>query len=159
MNPIIFPVTYKCNLNCVYCNVKNSRQEPNIDICLDLINKSDNNWVFITGGEPLLRNDIIDICKNIKSFGKKIGLTTNGTTNNYEILKYIDRIGVSLDGDKEVTDKNRGDGVFEMALNYLKNCSNIETVIMATIVKPLNDIEITKIAEKLNVDYLQVTLI
>ncbi|MDO8640892.1 MAG: radical SAM protein [Nitrosarchaeum sp.] len=157
MTPILFPITYKCNLSCSYCTVRNSRKEPNIRECLQKIAKSNNDWVFVTGGEPLLLDNIIDVCLKLKIMGKKIGLTTNGTIfDKFDIIKNIDRIGVSIDGSKELTDRYRGKGTFDKAMFFLLQCvGKVETVIMAT-VKEKNE-DIIKIAKDINVDYLQVT--
>jgi MoaA/NifB/PqqE/SkfB family radical SAM enzyme len=155
MTPILFPITYKCNLSCKYCKIRDSKKEPDMPKCLSLIKGSKNEWVFITGGEPMLVDCLLEVCSTIRSFGKKIGITTNGTIHNYEILKHVNRIGVSIDGGRDITDANRGLGTFDSAMSFLENCvGKVETAILAT---TDNDSEVSEIADMVGVDYLQVT--
>ncbi len=156
MNPLLFSITYKCNLSCRYCGLKNCRPEPDMERCLKLIETHPCDWVLLTGGEPFLVPDLKEICLKIRSFGKKVGVTTNGTIHNYDIIQHVDRLGVSLDGGREKTDLYRGVGTFDSAMNFLANCvGRVETVLMAT----TNDApaETEAIANDLGVDYLQIT--
>lgn len=161
--PILFPITYQCNLNCIYCSEKNKRN-INIDILksIELIKHNNNEWVYITGGEPLLIDNITEICKELKSTGKKVGLTTNGTLHNFNVLNEIDRIGISIDGDEQFTDNNRGIGTYQKALTYLKKASlyPIETVIMSTMIErnKIQENFLENLGNNLNITYLQVTL-
>lgn len=80
---VFFVVTNKCNLRCKHCFVSNSvLSSPNSDLPLQDIQKiildlKKNNVfkVIITGGEPFLRKDIIDIL----SFVSKQGLANKMT--------------------------------------------------------------------------------
>ena len=56
-NPILFPITYKCNLKCTFCKVKGS--EPMINKCLDLIKKETTEWVYIIGPYNSAENILI----------------------------------------------------------------------------------------------------
>ena len=156
-NPILFPITYKCNLKCTFCKVKGS--EPMINKCLDLIKKETNEWVYITGGEPLLHPDIENICTEIKSYGKNIGITTNGTIKNDRIHLFADRVGVSIDGDKFYHDKYR-DNSFESAIEFIKSIiGKVETVLMFTLFEENRHLVnwVQYFGKWLNVDYVQVT--
>ena len=76
----------RCNLRCPFCHnmelVTNSEKFPKIpmDEVLDFLKerKGKLNGVAITGGEPLLNNDIADLLKPIKELGYPIKLDTNG---------------------------------------------------------------------------------
>ena len=104
-----FVVTNKCNFNCVFCHNegmhKNDLNEKKLmspedykfiadtlERCLEI------KKFVITGGEPLLRNDILTIAKSVKSNSNKVNLITNGSLlrTNKNIIKYIDEIHVSL---------------------------------------------------------------
>ena len=160
---LIFPITYQCNLNCFYCSEKNKKHiTVNIEKGIELISKNINEWIYITGGEPLLVSNIVDICRRLKLVGKKIGLTTNATIHNFDILNEVDRIGISIDGDEITTDRNRGNGTYKRAVEFLNIAVTypIETVIMATM-KERNELQekyLENLGEKLNANYLQVTL-
>ena len=110
-------ITKKCNLRCFYCYPK-ERQETNEENLLsaeEIVNvavKATNlgiRKIRLTGGEPLLREDIIDIIerlamnKNIK----ELCLTTNGTLLKkyaFELKRAgLGRINISLDSLKPKT--------------------------------------------------------
>jgi MoaA/NifB/PqqE/SkfB family radical SAM enzyme len=90
--------------------------------------------VSFTGGEPLLRNDIIDIIKIIISSCKRlsiISIDSNGSMpsillNTVKELKHIMprdlffAVGISLDGPEGIHDKIRGkNGSYQKALKSL----------------------------------------
>ena len=77
-------LTDRCNLSCIYCkgNAEHKKELSADDIekivkCFALCGIKK---VRLTGGEPLLRNDIAEITKKLKSIDgiEKIVLTTNG---------------------------------------------------------------------------------
>ena len=82
--------------------------------------------VIITGGEPLLRKDIIKLAQTFKNIGNKIELCiiTNGTLINKEnaedLVKNFDEIRISIDGFKEINDAIRGKGTFEKTMDAFK---------------------------------------
>jgi len=107
-------VTNKCNLNCVYCHHegifdKIDEQEDleltaeEISFIIKVSTKFGIENVKLTGGEPLIRKDIIKIIKNVSEINeiKNISLVTNGTLlkQNVDALASagLQRINVSLD--------------------------------------------------------------
>lgn len=120
---VSFLVTKYCNLKCFYCYAKdilNSKKvrEPTTDDLkniLDQIHEAGCRWINLLGGEPLLRNDIEEIIDYARSKGMLIELTTNGfyISRRIKALRKVDHLCISLDGDKESNDKNRGEGSFE----------------------------------------------
>lgn len=100
-------ITSKCNMKCYYCHNEGNehRSELTIDDIRKLIDNSYNlnlQSIRLTGGEPLIHDQIFEICRMIKEdYGLKVGINTNGMENN--ILKtlcihgYIDRIVFGLD--------------------------------------------------------------
>lgn len=82
--------------------------------------------ITITGGEPLLRNDLLEHLKFLReAFEGIIILATNGTLihkgNVSDIIQYIDRIDISVDGvDEESSRKIRGRGVFAKVLKSVE---------------------------------------
>lgn len=102
--------------------------------------------IQITGGEPLLFPHLVKAVEYLKS--KKISVTvfTNGTlidkTYAEELIATgIDKIGISLDGTKNVHDKIRGKGNFSHTIDGIKRLvtarnnikSNTHLYIMNTI--------------------------
>ncbi|MEM2110555.1 MAG: GTP 3',8-cyclase MoaA [Candidatus Bathyarchaeia archaeon] len=103
-------VTQRCNLNCFYCHREGEKSNNNVEMTSEEIRKIiaiaasfGIGKVKITGGEPLVRNDIVDIVRKIKNTHniKEVSMTTNGILlKNYASnLKNagLSRINVSLD--------------------------------------------------------------
>lgn len=101
-------LTNRCNVNCVYCHhdgMVSSKQEMTVDELYTICKIAKNlgvNKIRLSGGEPLIRKDIVEIVEKIASLGfKDISMTTNGTM----LEKYaqglkdagLDRVNVSLD--------------------------------------------------------------
>jgi MoaA/NifB/PqqE/SkfB family radical SAM enzyme len=99
--------TDKCNLNCVFCSVKNRDMdeltyEESITAVSDLVTLGAKTIEITGGGDPTLYksiNELLDFCLNLNL---KVGLITNGILLNkkidYEILKQLTWIRVSLNG-------------------------------------------------------------
>jgi len=80
--PNIFIRTTGCNLRCSYCDTKyayHSGEEMNIDTILNLISKYPCNYICITGGEPLLQNEILNLINTLIKRKYQICLETNGS--------------------------------------------------------------------------------
>lgn len=147
LNMITLQITQNCNLRCSYCvysgkyqNREHSNKKMSIDVAkkgIDfLINHSsdsDEIGIGFYGGEPLLEFEMIKECieyaeKRAEGKNLILSLTVNGTLLNGEIAEYFQKhriyTMVSLDGPKEVHDKNRkfsdGRGSFDVIYNNLK---------------------------------------
>ena len=92
INYLRVSVTDRCDLRCVYCMKEKMNFLPKSDVLsLEEIERLCDNFIALgvekirlTGGEPLVRKDIIHLVKNLnkKKFStnlKEITLTTNGT--------------------------------------------------------------------------------
>lgn len=149
-------VTQFCNLNCKYCSgssfIRNFRMiqsAPDVrqtaHFIINNLDERKNNVVFY-GGEPLLNQEWI---KSFMALTKNQNLTftlqTNGTlldkTDNY-ILNNLDFIYISIDGNQEVTDKLRGDGVYDKILINLRKIElNFKGAILARLtITPENSV-------------------
>ncbi len=87
-------LTLRCNLRCVHCYAayNDSKKELTYsEIChiLDDITDAGCLWLLITGGEPLLRKDFLDIYIYAKKKGLIITLFTNGTLLTPEIGDFL----------------------------------------------------------------------
>lgn len=156
MRYITFICTQNCNLNCSYCYEHNKtfssfdvklveqiiNNEANIDdgyseLCIDFF-----------GGEPFLEfkkiKEIVEYCKNTK-FKKKLHFFagTNGTLFTDEVKnwlldnKNIFQLALSLDGTREMHNKNRSNSYdqidIDFFVNKFKNVSVKATISPATI--------------------------
>lgn len=96
----------ECNLSCEYCFYQDKGREKGY-MSLELFKKSidpDVNNVYLSGGEPFLNPDILDIIRDIKQNGKKCIIFSNGIsllqfseTKRKEVLENIDKIIISFD--------------------------------------------------------------
>ena len=101
-------LTNRCNVNCVYCHhdgMVTSREEMTPDELYTICKIAKNlgvQKIRLSGGEPLIRKDIVEIVEKINSLGfKDISMTSNGIL----LEKYaqdlkdagLNRINVSLD--------------------------------------------------------------
>jgi len=126
-------ITNRCNSNCIYCAHAVNRKNSEIysDIPNELLWKCINeaaelgvSTIAIEGGEPLIRDDIIEIIENVISHGIVPMLLTNGLL----LPKMWDKLGktglkyilISFDSlIKEVYEKQRGCS-FEKALDAIE---------------------------------------
>jgi radical SAM protein with 4Fe4S-binding SPASM domain len=118
-----FAITYKCNSRCTICNIWREKSENELSLKeIEKIAKKIDfiQWVRLTGGEPFLRRDYVQIVKIFKkNLPNLFMLTTptNGLLSDLilekvkEVLKFFDKkyvITVSLDGPPSIHDKIRG---------------------------------------------------
>lgn len=92
-------VTARCNLRCVHCYINlplNDRaaQEKELsykEFCniIDQIVDEGCLWLLLTGGEPFIRQDFLDIYTYAKKKGLLITIFTNGTTMTPRIANYL----------------------------------------------------------------------
>ena len=123
-NPLIrgvhWAITGRCNMNCRFCFMESPSGRyghPDRQTVRELIGQFERANVLqvsLTGGEPLLRDDLLEIVEELSA--KRIRLTeiaTNGTLITSDLLEAIKRLGprpdfkISFDG-VGVHDKLRG---------------------------------------------------
>ena len=134
MRMIAWEVTRRCNLSCIHCRASASsecnKDELSTQECLDFLEKL-SSWskpvIILTGGEPLLREDIFTIAKFGTDLGLRMVMAPNGTLlNGDNIAKTkeagIKRISISLDGDtaKSHDSFRQVEGAFDGALNGIR---------------------------------------
>ncbi len=101
-------VTKRCNADCIHCAASQSTKELSTDKMKELIKKIHAEGcvrLSFTGGEPLLRNDLVEIVKYSKKIGMINSLSTNTFALNEQKIKalkpYLDNIRCSLHGLKK----------------------------------------------------------
>lgn len=140
---VSYAVTQRCNLNCDYCVYKGLKwpdSELNTEDALNLISQlasAGNVFLMLTGGEPLLRNDIDLLVEHAYSKGLTVAMSTNGTLlpGHTDILKRLSYISISVDGPSDAHDKVRGKGSFEKAVNAicLARANGVKVITTTTI--------------------------
>lgn len=125
---VIYNITDNCNLRCKYCYAEYAERrlkEPSkqeIFKTIDDLAKLGAKRISLGGGEPLLRNDIGEIIDYIKSKNLLCTLNSNGVLlpSKIKIIKNVDTICLSLDGNEEAHDHYRGQGSFEKVMSAIK---------------------------------------
>lgn len=93
-----------CNFRCPFCHnpelifLENSSNEIEWKTIYEYLKKRKNmlGGVCITGGEPLLYDDIGDYIDQIKSLGLKVKLDTNGSNPNLLKTLHVDYIAMDI---------------------------------------------------------------
>jgi MoaA/NifB/PqqE/SkfB family radical SAM enzyme len=151
-------VTHKCPNNCVYCSSKNRQQERELTTdewknTIRDLQDMNTSIIGITGGEPMIREDIYDIVSSIDDRSTSI-LFTSGFNLTLEKVKQLKAcglfgIGISLDSPlkEEHNEHRRDDQAFDYALNALKvsNEGRLYTMVQTVILK--KDIDEEKLFE------------
>jgi 7-carboxy-7-deazaguanine synthase len=128
--PNIFIRTSGCNLRCSYCDTKyayNDFEEMSLDNIIQEIKKYRCNNICITGGEPLLQKDILNLIDKLKKTNYKIILETNGSINIKSIAAYNNVI-ISLD--IKCPSSNMKDKMIFDNLRYLRKEDQLKFIIM-----------------------------
>ena len=171
INEVYFHVTQRCNFNCTYCYNRDNLQSLNDlnfkEVCdiIDKLKAISVRAIVLTGGEPLLRKDIVDIAKYIHLKGIACVLLTNGSLlhDNYEILNYVDTVIISLDDIN--TNKNSKQRLNSDKFDIINNLENIpvqfknKVVVRSVITKGQEDfVQINKeyITKNLGLNYTNV---
>ena len=148
---VAWEITRNCNLNCVHCRAAATQGpysgELDTAACLGLLDQIaevGQPIVILTGGEPLLREDIFQVARYGTDRGLRMVMAPNGTLIDANKARKmadagIQRISISLDGaEKESHDRFRGvKGAYDGALNGIEHARNagIEFQINTTITK------------------------
>ena len=148
-------VTYKCNAKCVMCNIWKEESKTELkpkDFSKLPVSLKDLN---ITGGEPFLRTDIIEIIEEITNLNPKIRIviSSNGFLTD-RIIDYMQKIrkinpksciAISLDGMDSMHDRIRGvNNAYDKAISTIKGLKKAN----------INDIRIGFTASNENISHL-----
>ncbi|GMU36164.1 MAG: 7-carboxy-7-deazaguanine synthase QueE [Phycisphaerae bacterium] len=82
--PSAFIRTTGCNLRCTWCDTPYTSWTPEgedmtIDAIIDRIAPYPTRFVVLTGGEPLLQNDIVELTRRLRDDGRHITIETAAT--------------------------------------------------------------------------------
>ncbi len=136
---LFWETTKSCNLQCIHCRAGEEHvgergeltEEEAIGFIDQLLGYSSDTVLILSGGEPLLRQDIYRLASYASKGGLRVALATNGTLVDENIAGRIadagvERISISLDGAcPETHDSFRGlEGSFDNAVRGLKILMN-----------------------------------
>jgi 7-carboxy-7-deazaguanine synthase len=81
--PTTFVRLYKCNIFCKFCDakyaLKGKKKRMSVETILEYIFKMGNEYVCITGGEPLLQDAVFCLIYDLVDRGYHVSIETNGT--------------------------------------------------------------------------------
>jgi len=133
---IILSVTMQCNLACKGCY---SRDYPRVnELSLSKIDDIFNEaremgcmFFVITGGEPLLREGLLELCTRHRDL--IFMFYTNATLMTREYARQIASSNniipfISIEGTREATDGRRGKGVYNFAMNAMDALRETKTL-------------------------------
>lgn len=133
---VIWNVTKKCNLSCRHCYAATSDNcESELTFgegkkLIDDLSAFGCPVILFSGGEPLTRPDLPELCVYAVSKGLRAVISTNGTLIDQDTAEKLKKtglsyVGISLDGLRDVHDRFRGrSGAFDNAMNGIRNCIN-----------------------------------
>jgi len=127
---VAWEITRQCNLACSHCRASATAEPAPGELStaegvklLKSLEAAGSPMVILTGGEPLLRQDVFELARAGKSLGLQMALATNGGLVNDEVAEKIAksgirRVAVSIDGlTSETHDKIRATpGSFSAAI-------------------------------------------
>jgi len=125
---VYYLITYRCVFKCKYCNITKrisvqgelfTSQVYNI-ICE--MAKAGVVKLHITGGEPMLRDDIGEVINLAKSRNIFVGISSSGYSipNKIKNIRNVDVVFLSFEGEKGVHDYIRGKESFEILREAMK---------------------------------------
>ena len=154
---VAWELTKSCNLFCAHCrgSADDSQYsgELSTEECFHLIDQIlevGKPIIILTGGEPLMRQDVLKIAKYAVSKGLRVVMGSNGTLITKEMVTKLkgvplSRIGISLDFPvAKLQDDFRGQlGAFEAAMAGITNACGVGI-----------EVQINSTITRLNVSYL-----
>ncbi len=130
---VVWNTTRRCNLKCVHCYA-HARDEvfagelttAEGKAVLDDLAEFGSPVVLFSGGEPLVRPDLVQLAEYAVAKGMRAVISTNGTLINSKTATQLKKVGlsyvgISLDGLEDVNDRFRGvKGSFNKAMDGIK---------------------------------------
>jgi len=136
---VVWNSTRTCNLKCIHCYSSSESKKYEGELSteealrfIDSLAEFKTPVLLFSGGEPLLREDLLTLASYARSKGIRPTISTNGTLLTPELTASLKSIGVgyigiSLDGIGANNDRFRGrSGAFENALAGIRNCIAID---------------------------------
>ncbi|HTY52086.1 MAG TPA: radical SAM protein [Methanomicrobiales archaeon] len=149
---ISWNITLRCPLQCAHCYVDAGEHEaagvlstPEAFAVIDQIRELGRPAVILSGGEPLMREDILEIARYGSEKGLKMAIGTSGVLLDEKCAAElresgVRRVAISIDSaDPAVHDRFRGlDGAWERAVQGIRNCLNegIGVQVNTTVLSP-----------------------
>ena len=157
---VLWDCSRRCNLSCLHCGAVKEHypNELSTDRILALIDELAALRVrmfAVTGGEPLLRSDLLDVLAHASNRGLFTGVATNGYQIDHSMARRlraagVDTLQISLDGLEDTHNQIRGDAesfARATAGARLLVAAGLPLVSAATTVTPRNIDELDRLRE------------
>lgn len=135
-------ITQRCNANCAHCynGLERCEKDPPLEAIKQRVLKLKSmgiQYIEITGGEPLLRDDIEEIISFIKENELKYCIATNGSvlSRHKQVILGAESVSISLDGDRDYHNMIRGCDIYDKVIEGLEflQKNNVRTLISMTV--------------------------
>ncbi len=164
-------VTHACNFSCFFCHMEGEEsREKNLTAKeIGLVARVATDFGIttakLTGGEPTIRRDIVEIVRELKNAGiKEVSMTTNGVLLPLLAWKLkdagLDRVNISLHAiDREVFKKITGVDALDKVIEGIRSAieADLRPIKLNYVFTTENQSQLYKViefAEKLGVDEL-----
>ena len=127
---VSYEIGNACNMNCLHCMNKSEKKAfpglstPQVKQLLAELAHEGVRYLYVSGGEPLIRPDFDEIAQTAHELGFQMMLATNGfeVPNHIDAIeKYIGDVSISLDGIGDIHDEFRGTpGAFERVMEAIE---------------------------------------
>ena len=124
---VVLLVTMRCNLRCGYCDFPRQRPEHELSTkqvftLLEQLRRMGTVRLSLSGGEPLLREDLGAICTRARELGFITSVVTNGTllAERHRDVQAADYLFCTLEGTPGVHARERGEGSWRRVVEELK---------------------------------------
>ncbi len=132
---VVWNVTRACNLRCIHCYAQAVGRSREAELTteqakamIDDLHGFGVPVILFSGGEPLVRPDLVELARYAVTKGIRAVISTNGTLITREKAKELKSVGlsyvgVSLDGMEAINDQFRGKkGAYRDAMKGIRNC-------------------------------------
>lgn len=165
---LFWETTLRCNARCKHCGSRAGENSNIVDnelstneikkVFSDIAQKYDPRKILVsvTGGEPLIRNDVFEVMQYANSLGFKWGMTTNGMLINDNVISNMkssgmSTISISLDGLEETHNEFRqvhnGYNQVIDAVKKLKEANFLNVLQITTVITKSSINELDKLYE------------
>lgn len=148
---VLWDCTRRCNLNCLHCGASKEHYDTELSTAqvkafIDQLAKLKVRTFAVTGGEPLLRQDLVELLSYASVLGIRTGVATNGfilDQSKAQALKAagVSSIQISLDGDRDTHNHIRQNTqAYDRAIQALRHCraAGIRLLTVSSVVSSMN---------------------
>jgi 12,18-didecarboxysiroheme deacetylase len=132
---VVWNMTKRCNLHCAHCYARSDQTAGDNEMTtaqgkgmIDDLAQFGSPVLLFSGGEPLVRSDLLELAHYAVDYGMRAVISTNGTLITRDKAKELkdvglSYVGISLDGGENIHDAFRGvPGAYANAMQGLENC-------------------------------------